>query len=78
MAQHQAPLTWKKLRELELQEIEKIANSILIQQETIEQQYYQTTFDLVKLPSGQRHGTYYQRKSYALIKAKEIYNKYNK
>ena len=78
MEQHQAPLTWKKLREIEQQEIEKIANLILIQQETREPQYYQTTFDLVKLPTGQRTGTYYQRKSYALIKAKEIYNKYNK
>ena len=78
MEQHKAPLTWKKLREIELQEIENIANLILIQQETREQQYYQTTIDLVKLPTGQRTGTYYQRKSYALIKAKEIYNKYNK
>ena len=78
MEQHKAPLTWKKLREIELQEIENIANLILIQQETREQQYSQTTFDLVKLPTGQRTGTYYQRKSYALIKAKEIYNKYNK
>tara|TARA_R100001086_G_scaffold247563_1_gene182130 strand:- start:1116 stop:1313 length:198 start_codon:yes stop_codon:yes gene_type:complete len=65
MTQHQA--------QIELQEIEKIAEAI-----TRGNKYHQITFHLVELPKGQRTGTYYQRKSYALIKAREIYNKYKK
>jgi hypothetical protein len=47
----------------ELQEIEKIAQAILNQQ---------TEYNGIKLPKGQRCGTYYQQRSYALIKAREV------
>ena len=49
----------------ELQEIEKIADAILNQQ---------TEYNGIKLPKGQRCGTYYQQRSYALIKARELFN----
>ncbi len=47
----------------ELQEIERIAQAILNQQ---------TDYKGIELPRGQRCGTHYQQKSYALIKAREL------
>jgi len=49
----------------ELQEIERIAQAILNQQ---------TNYKGMELPRGQRCGTHYQQKSYALIKARELFN----
>ena len=49
----------------ELQEIEKIAQAILNQQ---------TEYKGIELPRGQRCGTHYQQRSYALIKARELFN----
>lgn len=49
----------------ELQEIERIAQAILNQQ---------TNYKGIELPRGQRCGTHYQQKSYALIKARELFN----
>ena len=49
----------------ELQEIERIAQAILNQQ---------TDYKGIELPRGQRCGTYYQQRSYALIKARELFN----
>jgi len=49
----------------ELQEIERIAQAILNQQ---------TDYKGIELPRGQRCGTHYQQKSYALIKARELFN----
>ena len=49
-----------------VKEIEKIAQAILNQQ---------TEYKGIKLPKGQRCGTHYQQKSYALIKARELFEK---
>ena len=49
----------------ELQDIERIAQAILNQQ---------TEYKGIKLPKGQRCGTYYQQRSYAMIKARELFN----
>ena len=49
----------------ELQEIERIAQAILNQQ---------TDYKGIELPRGQRCGTHYQQRSYALIKARELFN----
>ena len=49
----------------ELQEIEIIAQAILNQQ---------TYYKDIELPRGQRCGTLYQQRSYALIKARELFN----
>ena len=49
----------------ELQDIEKIADAILNQQ---------TEYKGIELPRGQRCGTHYQQRSYALIKARELFN----
>ncbi|QDP57456.1 MAG: hypothetical protein Unbinned2299contig1000_57 [Prokaryotic dsDNA virus sp.] len=53
----------------ELQEIERIANGIL-RGDTI----YGSKDMVIKLPRGQRCGTYYQQRSYAMIKARELFN----
>ena len=53
----------------ELQEIERIANGIL-RGDTI----YGSKDMVISLPKGQRCGTHYQQKSYALIKARELFN----
>ena len=53
----------------ELQEIERIANGIL-RGDTI----YGSKDMVISLPRGQRCGTHYQQKSYALIKARELFN----
>jgi hypothetical protein len=49
----------------ELQEIERIAQAILNQQKN---------YKSIELPRGQKCGTHYQQKSYALIKAKKLFN----
>lgn len=49
----------------ELQEIERIANAILRQD---------NEYKGIKLPKGQTCGTHYQQRSYALIKARELFN----
>jgi hypothetical protein len=49
----------------ELQEIDRIAQAILNQQ---------TEYKGIELPRGQRCGTHYQQRSYALIKARELFN----
>ena len=49
----------------EMQEIERIAQAILNQQ---------TEYKGIELPRGQRCGTHYQQRSYALIKARELFN----
>ena len=49
----------------ELQEIERIAQAILNQQ---------TEYKGIELPKGQRCGTHYQQRSYAMIKARELFN----
>ena len=53
----------------ELQEIERIANGIL-RGDTI----YGSKDMVINLPRGQRCGTYYQQRSYAMIKARELFN----
>ena len=64
----------------ELQEIERIADAILRGDK-----YYDGRENLrydkskifaldIELPRGQRCGTHYQQKSYALIKARELFN----
>ena len=62
----------------ELQEIERIADAILRGDKyyQIRISSYSTFYNLhgIKLPKGQRCGTYYQQRSYALIKAREIFN----
>ena len=49
----------------ELQEIERIAEAILTQE---------TEYKGIELPRGQRCGTHYQQRSYAMIKARELFN----
>ena len=49
----------------ELQEIERIAEAILPQE---------TEYKGIELPRGQRCGTHYQQRSYAMIKARELFN----
>ena len=56
----------------ELQEIERIANGIL-RGDTI----YSSKDMVISLPKGQRCGTHYQQRSYALIKARELFNQNN-
>ncbi len=62
----------------ELQEIERIANAILRGDKTYEIRtsdvYNYMKLHGMKLPRGQRCGTYYQQRSYAMIKARELFN----
>jgi len=60
----------------ELQEIERIADAIL-KGDTIYCKEDITPDNLhmvISLPRGQRCGTHYQQRSYALIKARELFN----
>ncbi len=50
----------------EIQRIEKMARAILRGEKS---------FDGIELPTGQKCGTEYQKKTYAMIKANELLNK---
>jgi len=67
----------------ELQEIEKIADAILRGDKYFDgsrcDKYGRLFIDYtnlhgMELPKGQRCGTHYQQRSYALIKARELFN----
>ncbi len=62
----------------ELQEIERIANAILrgdkIYEIRTSDVYNYMKLHGMKLPKGQTCGTHYQQRSYALIKARELFN----
>ena len=67
----------------ELQDIEKIAEAILRGDKYFDGSRYDESKRLfidypnlhgMELPRGQRCGTHYQQRSYALIKARELFN----